>query len=108
MRIARLTPDGSALLYVVFYKPGDSSRNVRIMRVPLTGGPSQFVLQAPRIWNQQCARGPPTLCIYSKAGPSQQSFFSFDPMNGTGKPLLTFEGGPFSWSLPEMESTSPR
>jgi Tol biopolymer transport system component len=97
--IARLTPDGSALLYVVFYKPGDSSRNVRIMRVPLTGGPSQFVLQAPRIWNQQCARLPSTLCIYSQAGPSQQSFFSFDPMNGTGKLLLTFEGGPFSWSL---------
>jgi Tol biopolymer transport system component len=97
--IPRLTPDSSALLYLVVPKPGESSHNFQIMRVPLTGGPSQFVLQAPRIGNQQCARLPSNLCIYSSAGPSQQSFFTFDPMNGSSKLLATFEGGPFGWSL---------
>jgi len=99
LNIARLTPDGSALLYLVVPKPDESSHNIQIMRVPLTGGPSQFVLQAPGIENQQCARLPSTLCIYSSKGPNQQSFFSFDPMNGTGGLLVTFEGGPFNWSL---------
>ena len=97
--IARLTPDGSALLYVVAPKEGDSSRNVRIMRVPLAGGPSQFVLQAPMMWNHQCARLPSTLCIYSRTVQNQESFFSFDPLNGTGKLLATVEGGPFNWTL---------
>jgi Tol biopolymer transport system component/DNA-binding winged helix-turn-helix (wHTH) protein len=97
--VARLTPDGSALLYVVAPKEGDSSRNVRIMRVPLAGGPSQFVLQSPLMWNQQCARLPSTLCIYSRTVQNQGSFFSFDPLNGTGKLLATVEGGAFNWTL---------
>ena len=97
--IARLTPDGSALLYVVAPQEGDLSRNVRIMRVPLAGGPSQFVLQAPMMWNHQCARLPSTLCIYSRTVQNQESFFSFDPLNGTGKLLATVEGGPFNWTL---------
>jgi len=96
---ARLTPDGSALLYVVAPQEGDSSRNVRIVRVPLAGGPSQFVLQAPMMWNHQCARLPSTLCIYSRTIQNQESFFSFDPLNGTGKLLATVEGGPFNWTL---------
>ena len=99
MNRARLTPDGSALLYLVVPKPDESSHNIQIMRVPVAGGPSQFVLQAPRIGNQQCARLPSTLCIYSSADSNRQSFFSFDPMNGTGKLLATFEGGPLDWSL---------
>jgi Tol biopolymer transport system component/DNA-binding winged helix-turn-helix (wHTH) protein len=97
--LARLTPDGSALLYVVAPKKGDLTRDVRIMRLPLGGGPSQFVLQAPMMWNHQCARLPSTLCIYSRTVQNQESFFSFDPLNGTGKLLATVEGGPFNWTL---------
>lgn len=97
--LPRLTPDGSALLYLVMPKPSESSHNVRIMRMPLTGGPSQFVLQAPLMWNQQCARLPSTLCIYSLTGSNQESFFNFDPMYGTGMLLATVEGGPFNWTL---------
>jgi Tol biopolymer transport system component/DNA-binding winged helix-turn-helix (wHTH) protein len=97
--LPRLSPDGSALLYLVMPKPGESSHNVRIMRMPLTGGPSQFVLQAPLMWNQQCARLSSTLCIYSWTGPNQESFFSFDPTNGTRKLLATVEGGPLNWTL---------
>ncbi len=95
----RLTPDGSALVYMVLPKPGESSHNVRIMRVPLSGGPSQFVLQAPLMTILQCAQRPSTSCIYSVADSNQESFFSFDPMNGTGKLLVTFEGGCFNWSV---------
>jgi Tol biopolymer transport system component/DNA-binding winged helix-turn-helix (wHTH) protein len=99
LALPRLTPDGSALLYQVRAKPGESSHNVRIMRMPLTGGASQLVLQAPLMWNHQCARFPSTLCIYSWTGPNQESFFSFDPMNGTGRLLATGEDGPFNWNL---------
>jgi Tol biopolymer transport system component/DNA-binding winged helix-turn-helix (wHTH) protein len=97
--IARLTPDGSALLYVVGPKESDSLGNVRIMRMPLVGGPSRFVLQAPMMWNHQCARLPSTLCIYSQTAQNQESFFSFDPMNGARKLLTTVKGGPFNWTL---------
>jgi Tol biopolymer transport system component/DNA-binding winged helix-turn-helix (wHTH) protein len=99
LALPRLTPDGSALLYQVRAKPGESSHNVRIMRMPLTGGASQLVLQAPLMWNHQCARFPSTLCIYSSITGNQESFFSFDSMNGTGKLLATIEGGPFNWTL---------
>jgi len=99
LALPRLTPDGSSLLYLVMPKPGESSQNVRIMRMPLTGGPSQFVLQAPLMWNHQCARISSTLCIYSWTGPNQEKFFSFDPMDGTGKLMATVEGGPLNWAL---------
>ena len=99
LAVPRLTPDGSALLYLVVPKSVEVSKNFQIMRVPLTGGPSQLVLQGPRIQNQQCARLPSTLCVYSGTSPNQESFVTFDPMNGTGKLLVTFEGGRFNWSL---------
>jgi len=44
-------------------------------------------------------RLPSTLCIYSRTVQNQESFFSFDPLNGTGKLLATVEGGPFNWTL---------
>jgi dipeptidyl aminopeptidase/acylaminoacyl peptidase len=51
------------------------------------------------MWNHQCARFPSTLCIYSQTAQNQESFFSFDPMNGARKLLTTVKGGPFNWTL---------
>jgi hypothetical protein len=73
--------------------------------VPLSGGPPQVVLEGPWIWNQQCARLPSTLCIYSPSEPNQQRFFSFDPVTGAGAEIAAAKiagmtGEIFvSWSL---------
>jgi len=98
----RLNPDGTALIYLVMPKEDDSSHIVRIMQAPLAGGPPKFVLQAPRIWNQQCARLPSTLCIYSANEPNQSSFFRFDPVTGESAEILAARiKNPISvhWSL---------
>ena len=80
--IARLNPDGTALLYLSAPKQDDSSHVVRLMQTPLAGGPAKLVLRAPWISNQQCARLPSTLCIYGPSEPNQQRFFRFDPVTG--------------------------
>jgi len=103
--IPRLNPDNTALLYLVIPKREESSPTVRIMRVPLSGGPQQFVLEGPWIWNQQCARLPSTLCIYTPSEPDQQTFFRFDPVTGASAEISAAKiTGPtgegfVSWSL---------
>jgi DNA-binding winged helix-turn-helix (wHTH) protein/Tol biopolymer transport system component len=89
LAIPRLNPAGTDLLYLVMPKQVQPSQNVRIMRVPLAGGPSQVVLEAQGIWNEQCARLPATLCIFSPGGSNQQRFFSFDPVTGAGTELVS-------------------
>jgi len=82
--IPRLSPDNTELLYLVVPKRVELSQTVRIMRVPLSGGTPQVVLEGPWIWNQQCARLPSTLCVYTPSEPNQQRFLSFDPVTGAG------------------------
>ena len=84
----RLSPDGSEVLFLRMPKRGGASQNVQIMRAPLAGGPPKFVVEAPWIWNHQCARFPSTLCIYSPKEPNQQRFFTFDPVTGAGAEIL--------------------
>jgi hypothetical protein len=81
--VPRLAPNGATLLYLLAPKQGDPSHIVRLMRVPLTGGPSDFVLQSPWLVNQQCARSPSTRCIYSTSGPNWVKFSTFDPVTGS-------------------------
>ncbi|MGA9564340.1 MAG: winged helix-turn-helix domain-containing protein [Candidatus Korobacteraceae bacterium] len=102
----RSTPDGLSTLYLVTAKAGKSSANVRMMRVPVTGGPSYFVLEAPGIMNYQCARSPSTLCIYGQieADSEYYKFFTFDPAGTKGDEILTKKvrkrDGPMNnWSL---------
>jgi len=58
------------------------------MRVPLTGGPPEFVLEGPGISNHQCARLPSTLCVFSEVGEMDERFFSFDPVKGQPQELV--------------------
>jgi hypothetical protein len=88
LAIPRLNPAGTDVLYLVMPKE-ERAQNVRIMRMPLAGGPPQLVLEAPGIWNHQCARFPATLCIFSPTGTTQQSFFSFDPATGASAELVS-------------------
>jgi Tol biopolymer transport system component len=103
--LPRLSPDGLSVIYQVSPKPGEPSNIVRLMRVPLSGGPSQFVLEARGINNQECARLPSTLCIYDQIESGEQRFFTFDPAGGKGTELVaakrkTDRGGPGgNWGL---------
>jgi DNA-binding winged helix-turn-helix (wHTH) protein/Tol biopolymer transport system component len=102
--LPRLTPDGLSVLYQVGAKPGEPSDTIRLMRVPLAGGPSQFVLEDRGIINVECARLPSTLCIYGQVEPGQQRFFTFDPAGGKGEQLLkaklkTEQGPSTNWAL---------
>jgi len=96
-----LTPDGSSLLYVVRAKPGGPSDKAQVMRVSLAGGPPQVALEESGIWDIECARLPSTLCIYSKIEAGRQTFFTFDPVKGTGAELkeAEIEGDNFDWCL---------
>jgi hypothetical protein len=74
------------------------------MRVPLAGGPPEFVVDAPGISNHQCARLPATLCIFSEVGETDERFFSFDPMKGQPQELVKARTQSssyydFNWSL---------
>jgi DNA-binding winged helix-turn-helix (wHTH) protein/Tol biopolymer transport system component len=97
----RLSPDGSEVLFLQLPKRGGTSQNVRIMRAPVAGGPPKLAVEATWIWNQQCARLPSTLCIYSPKEPNQQRFFTFDPVTGAGAeiPAARIAKPGVGWSL---------
>lgn len=99
---ARLSPDGSQLLYLLY--PGDSAATpmVSLMRMAFSGGPPQRILQAKSISNLQCARSPATVCVYSEVTDTGVSFFSFDPIKGKGPQILQIKDELtkiYNWSL---------
>lgn len=104
LTISRLSPDGKWLIYVSQARLEEQSNKVRLMRVPLAGGPPQMLLEAPAINNQQCSRLPATVCLYSQVGEHEMSFFKFDPETGKSQPMpqLKLAGEDywdFNWTL---------
>ena len=81
---------------------GFPASDVRLMRVSISGGNSQLVLQGPTIHNFQCARAPARECVFSQFTQNGISFFKFDPETGA-KSELTQAGDPqwqaYNWSL---------
>jgi dipeptidyl aminopeptidase/acylaminoacyl peptidase len=105
LSIPRLSPDGSEIVYIVQPKVGDASPVDRLMRVSLSGGPAQEILEAPGIMNQQCARAPGSLCLYSQmVSRTEMRLFSFDLTRGKGQELekarvVDEEAYAYNWSL---------
>jgi len=101
--LPRLTPDGSSMLYLVSGTQAEPSDNDRLMRIPVSGGPSQLVLQGPGIVNYECAKLPSSVCIYGQVDSEYYRFFTFDPFAGKGAELsaarIKKENGPNSWNL---------
>jgi len=105
--LPRLNPDGSIVLYVnsrYDLNPGAPLGTQQLMRVPVTGGPPQLVLEGKGINNLQCARLPSTLCIYSELAPGEEHFYTFDPLKGKGKEITgaaihESDFYSFNWSL---------
>jgi Tol biopolymer transport system component len=81
---------------------GFAARDVRLMRVPISGGNSQLILQGTDIQNFQCARAPARECLFSQFTEKGIRFFEFDPKTGA-KTELALAGDPLSqaynWSL---------
>jgi Tol biopolymer transport system component len=99
--LPRMTPDGKNVLYVVRAKPGATSDDAQLMRVPVEGGVSQFVLKAPGLWDVECARLPSRLCMYSQILAGHQTFYRFNPDAGEAAEYRAAEmaGDNFNWIL---------
>jgi Tol biopolymer transport system component/DNA-binding winged helix-turn-helix (wHTH) protein len=98
----RLNPDGTQLLYLVYPNWSDNASSISLMRTPLAGGAPQRVLAADWINNQQCARAPATLCLYSVVTKDTFTLFSFDPLKGNGAQVYQMKDELpqlYNWSL---------
>jgi DNA-binding winged helix-turn-helix (wHTH) protein/Tol biopolymer transport system component len=97
--LPRLSADGSQVLYLSQTDPSDPSVPKSLMRLPVTGGPPQLVLQDVALGNYQCARLPSTLCIASKLERDGWTLFSFDPVRGKGSELGKLNGLVHDWGI---------
>jgi eukaryotic-like serine/threonine-protein kinase len=71
---------------------------VRLMRVPVNGGPPQTVLEAQNIVNFQCSRSPADICVFSTADQGQLVFSLFNPLSGNPREVAKL-GWNGDWSL---------
>ncbi len=103
--VAGPTPDGAWLLYNEFLKQPSAER--QLMRLPVNGGPPQFVMSARLeggaiVYN--CARSPASLCVILQGtrDGKRLTLTAFDPFKGRGKLLRTIDrdplGGDYYWS----------
>jgi DNA-binding winged helix-turn-helix (wHTH) protein/Tol biopolymer transport system component len=93
--IPRVSPDGKWILYVSTKKwpRMGASEPVRIMRVPVSGGPSQFVLEARDYFNHSCTQAPLQFCLLGEQNMQRTLLLltTFDPLRGRGAELARFE-----------------
>ena len=90
----RVSADGS---WMLFGGASGPSTPVRLMRIPVSGGVPQLVLEAPRGWEDfQCARSPASLCMIWEPSEDRKqfTFTAFDPLKGRGKVLRTVDIDP--------------
>ena len=101
---ASFSPDGHWILYMALPEarlPGGSVP-VRIMRVPVSGGPPQLVLTALGTTDIRCTRAPANLCVFDEQQQGHLMFTSVDPIKGRGRALATMEMEPsraIPWDL---------
>jgi serine/threonine protein kinase len=88
----RVTPDGESIVYLDFPQ-GYTGQKLRLMRIPITGGAPQLVMDLRRgaDWNVRCARAPTSFCTidrWSQDG-KELSITAFDPLTGKTRILRT-------------------
>jgi Tol biopolymer transport system component/DNA-binding winged helix-turn-helix (wHTH) protein len=106
--LPRLTPDGKHLVYLQYRQAFDPSNAVRMMRIPVAGGPPQLVMEVQGLTDEQWAREPSSRCLYSVAGDERLTFRGFDPMQGTGQEVTHIDDDlpyAYNWSLSPDGST---
>jgi serine/threonine protein kinase len=100
----RISADGRWIFYLTLPKNGGAVTSRQIMRVPITGGPSQPVVSVARYGGHRCAMSPATLCAFSEQSEDgkQLMFIELDPLKGRGRELARFTtepGADYDWSL---------
>ena len=94
---AVLSADGAWILYHEIPKQPTTQR--RLMRVSVNGGVPQFVMQievARGVGGYSCTRAPASRCVVLEANQDEKQLMltAFDPLQGRGKVLRTFEKDP--------------
>ena len=93
----RLSADGSWILYLEVPKTlVGPSTPARLMRIPVSGGVPQFVLETRNLKINSCARAPASLCVVAEASQDERRLVitGFDPLKGRGKLLRSIDIGP--------------
>jgi serine/threonine protein kinase len=90
---AHLSSDGAWILYA---EPSTTSAPDRLMRVPVSGGVPQFVLEKRRTFDTRCAVGPVSLCVVVETSQDRKQLMitAFDPIKGRGRVLRSIEVDP--------------
>jgi serine/threonine protein kinase/Tol biopolymer transport system component len=94
---ACLSPDGAWILY--WELPLSPYAPVRLMRIPVSGGMPQFVMEmrnAGYLAEVGCARAPASLCVVIEPTQDEKglTFTALDPVKGRGKLLRTIAKDP--------------
>ncbi len=88
--INSLSPDGAWVYYRPLTRP---SAPGKLMRVPMSGGPAQFISNTePGFFFLACARLPSTFCVYTVNEQGQYILSSFDLANGKKHELARVKG----------------
>jgi DNA-binding winged helix-turn-helix (wHTH) protein/Tol biopolymer transport system component len=89
--MVRLSPDASWILYMLFPKSEGSSTRIPLMRVLVSGGQSQLVLETNSDADFWCATAPAKFCALNERTPNRESLTvtAFDPVKGRGRVLMS-------------------
>jgi serine/threonine protein kinase len=93
----RLSADGAWVLYLEFPKTSAvPSTSLRLMRIPVSGGVPQFVLETRNTGGFGCARAPASLCAIWEGSQDQKQLVmtAFDPLKSRGKVLRAIDTDP--------------
>jgi len=103
-----ISPDGRWLLYLAF-PPGPvlRSRPARLMRLPLSGGPAETVLETKgetsfySYPDVRCPRERPADCVLKEEDHGTTEFTAFDPVHGRTQETIRVDHAPagVSWDL---------
>jgi eukaryotic-like serine/threonine-protein kinase len=96
--LCRLSPDGTQILYMVAPEPGKESEAVRLMRAPLSGGPSTLVAEAPNMNNHQCSRAPANVCLYSQQDDKDLVISRYDMTTGAAHEVARYPSHSALWN----------
>lgn len=87
----RLTPDGAWLVYAPLSADYVDGAPIDLLRVSISGGPSQRIMKFPLYDTPRCSRAPATLCVVATKEKDELTFIAFDPVQGRGRELGRFK-----------------
>jgi serine/threonine protein kinase len=96
----RISPDGIWLLYQELAEKTDRLWPMaRLMRVPVNGGPPEFVFSARFYNSHRCSRAEANLCVFAEQTSDGQwlAFSALDPIRGRGRELAKFATDPLGF-----------